>query len=72
MAKTLEKTTKYMEEHGPNELHTGRKTAYSIVDIINQGQGKMFSGDNTGQEDSTAEGDEMGNITIEPEDLLVE
>ncbi|KAJ7908542.1 hypothetical protein B0H13DRAFT_2233244 [Mycena leptocephala] len=61
MTKTLEKTRKYMEEHGPNERRTGRETADSIPDIINQGQ-----------EPSMGEGDEAGDMLIEPEDLLVE
>ncbi|KAJ7872617.1 hypothetical protein B0H14DRAFT_3083616 [Mycena olivaceomarginata] len=38
MVQTLERTTKYLEEHGPNERRAGRKTASSIPDIINQGQ----------------------------------
>ncbi|KAJ6617197.1 hypothetical protein B0H10DRAFT_2164482 [Mycena sp. CBHHK59/15] len=72
MIKTLERTTKYMEDHGPNECRTGRATAYIIPDIINQGQGKMHSGDSTGQEDLTGEADDIADRPIEPEDLSVE
>ncbi|KAJ7076755.1 hypothetical protein B0H15DRAFT_925103 [Mycena belliarum] len=37
MAKTLGKTSKYMQEHQPNKHRTGRTTAYIIPDIINHG-----------------------------------
>ncbi|KAJ6567851.1 hypothetical protein B0H10DRAFT_2200069 [Mycena sp. CBHHK59/15] len=72
MTKTLEKMARYIEEHGPNEHRAGRRTAHSIPDIINQGQGKMFSGDNTGQEDSMGGRDDFGDRAIEPEDLLMD
>ncbi|KAJ7795392.1 hypothetical protein B0H14DRAFT_3554585 [Mycena olivaceomarginata] len=72
LTQTLEKTAKYLEEHGPNEHRAGRETAYSIPDIINQGQGKMTSGDSNVAEDSTGEGDDLGERPIEPEDLVVE
>ncbi|KAJ7731384.1 hypothetical protein B0H16DRAFT_1665276 [Mycena metata] len=72
MAKTLDKTARYMHEHGPNERRIGRTTAYIIPDIINQGQDKMLSGDGTGQETEDAEGDDGGEGPIEAEDLLVD
>ncbi|KAJ7750589.1 hypothetical protein B0H16DRAFT_1663320 [Mycena metata] len=72
MAKTLDKTARYMHEHGPNEQHIGRTTAYIIPDIINQGQGKMLSGDGTGLETEGAEGEEGGEGPIEAEDLLAD
>ncbi|KAJ6467053.1 hypothetical protein C8R47DRAFT_1179942 [Mycena vitilis] len=45
MTKTLAKTTRFMEEHGPNEHRAGRTTTHSVPDIIDLGQGKMQSGD---------------------------
>jgi hypothetical protein len=61
-----------MQEHQPNEHRTGRTTAYIIPDIINQGQDKMFSGEDTEQEHPLGEDDRFGDTQIEPEDLLVQ
>ena len=72
LTQTLKKTAEYLQEHGPNEHRTGRKTAHSIPDIINQGQGKMMSGDSSTVEDSTTEGDDSIERPVEPEDLIVE
>ncbi|KAJ7855268.1 hypothetical protein B0H14DRAFT_2353277, partial [Mycena olivaceomarginata] len=72
ITKTLGKTSKYMQEHVPNERRTARTTAYIVPDIINQGQDKMFSGDAAEPEHSLGEEKEVGDMHIEPEDLLVE
>lgn len=69
MTKTLAKMAKYLEEHGPNEHRAGRTTAHIIPDIINQGQGKMFSGE-AAPADSTIDAEDLSGKAIEPEDLM--
>ncbi|KAF8179486.1 hypothetical protein K438DRAFT_1603778, partial [Mycena galopus ATCC 62051] len=71
MEKTYQKMAKYLQENGPNEHHPGRKTAYIIPDIINQGQAKMNSNEKTTEdENEEAEDRDAEERPIEREDMF--
>ncbi|KAJ6578606.1 hypothetical protein B0H10DRAFT_1836287 [Mycena sp. CBHHK59/15] len=74
MTKTLAKMSDYMQIHGPNETRPGRTTVYMIPDIIDEGQGKMFSGKAPGETDPEEYDKQEGTSdrNIEPDDLLVD
>ncbi|KAJ6586746.1 hypothetical protein B0H10DRAFT_1925747 [Mycena sp. CBHHK59/15] len=75
MTKTLAKMAIYMQQNSPNEHRAGRKTTYSIPDVITQGIGKMMSPEQEkGEEGGEDEEEDNSELTsaLEPEDLLVD
>ncbi|KAJ7172147.1 hypothetical protein C8R46DRAFT_1258157 [Mycena filopes] len=76
MTQTLAKMALYLEEHAPNEHQAGRKTTYSIPDVIGQGVGRMMApergqGEEGGEDEEEEDTSELRSA-IEPEDLLVD
>lgn len=64
-----------MQQNSPNEHQAGRKTTYSIPDVITQGVGKMMSPEQEkGEEGGEDEEEDNSELTsaLEPEDLLVD
>lgn len=43
MKKTFEKMTGYIEEHSPNEHRAGRKSTYSIPDMLDRGEHMVYN-----------------------------
>ncbi|KAJ7732217.1 hypothetical protein DFH07DRAFT_990929 [Mycena maculata] len=70
MEKTYQKMALYLQQNSPNEHQAGRKSAYIIPDIIEQGQAKMNSTEKS-EEDENEEREEENDLerAIEPEDL---
>ncbi|KAJ6570751.1 hypothetical protein B0H10DRAFT_2352387 [Mycena sp. CBHHK59/15] len=71
MEKTYKKMARYLQEHGPNEHRPGRKTAYIIPDVINQGQAKMNATEKTTEDENEEKEDrDVQERQIEPEDMF--
>lgn len=68
LTKTVEKMQSYFNEHKPNQYKAGRKTAYSIPDMLTRGQGLVYG--TTSGAAVTPEGpDEPHNFVLEGDDL---
>ncbi|KAJ6607144.1 hypothetical protein B0H10DRAFT_2307406 [Mycena sp. CBHHK59/15] len=71
MEKTYKKMARYLQEHGPNDHRPGRKTAYIIPDVINQGQAKMNATEKTTEDENEEKEDrDVQERQIEPEDMF--
>ncbi|KAJ6477429.1 hypothetical protein C8R47DRAFT_652261 [Mycena vitilis] len=71
MTKTLAKMANHCKEHGPNEHQAGRKTTYSVPDVIGQGIAKMVSPEPDEAGENEGDNSEITSV-VEPEDLLVD
>jgi hypothetical protein len=67
LTKTFEKMASYFEAHSPNQYKTGRKTAYTIPDMLNKGQGLIYNMIPDVVE--AGESEEPHGFTVEGEDL---
>jgi hypothetical protein len=72
MTKTLAKMANYLKEHGPNEHRPGRKTAYSIPDMIDLGQLEIARTSDPFTYTAIAGMDDEGEYDIEEEDITAE
>jgi hypothetical protein len=43
MKKIFEKMAAYIEANSPNERHAGRKSSYSIPDMLNRGEHLVYN-----------------------------
>jgi hypothetical protein len=69
LTKTYMRMKDYLTTHGPNEFRPGRKTAYSIPDMIDRGQAQL---EKAADGLSTIDEEEGLKGAIEEEDIISE
>ena len=73
MKRTYRVLAEYMEQHDTNTYQPGRKTFYSIPDVLNKGLMLLLQGDVSGQEGGANEAvNEAGEDIVEEEDVVCE
>ena len=73
LTKTYAAMSDYLQMHGPNEYRSGRKTAYSIPDIIDRGQAEIEKmTDCTSVAELEGLGDDDAQQDVEDEDVITE
>lgn len=72
LTKTYMAMSDYLRAHGPNEYRSGRKTAYSIPDIIDRGQAEIEKMTSVGESSEASDGNDDGQQDVEDEDITAE
>jgi hypothetical protein len=62
----------YLKSHGPNEYRHGRKTAYSIPDMLDRGQAELEKAADGVSAAAADELEEVPENDPEDEDIIVE
>jgi len=68
MVKTFQEVLKHVEEHDPHKITPGRKSAYTVQDMLDKGQTllqntmKIYTKDTTDDVDNEVE---LGDVMVE-------
>ena len=71
LTKTFQKMESYFKAHGPNKHKSGRKSAYTIPDMLSKGQGLVYNVAPDSTDFISAGEAEAHGFVVDGEDLSV-